>query len=289
MKRFFSYFLSIAIIFTSIALTSCSKSADSSISNLTETSALRIHYIDVGQGDAILIQVNHKNFLIDSGPSDSQSKILGYLKNLDINKFDYILATHPHEDHIGNMTAIIKKYEITTFLAPKVTTNTSTFKNMLLALKNKNMHINAIKVGSKVINLCENINVEVLSPNNSSYEELNNYSPMIKLTYGSRSFLFVGDAQKEVEQEVLSKNYDVKADVLKVGHHGSSTSTSNEFLKKVNPSIAVISVGANNSYKHPNKSVIDRLKESSIKIYRTDNDGNIIIDCDGKNIKVTTK
>lgn len=289
MKRFFSYFLSIAIIFTCIALTSCSKPADSSIANLTETSALRIHYIDVGQGDAILIQVNHKNFLIDSGPSDSQSKILGYLKNLDINKFDYILATHPHEDHIGNMTAIIKKYEITTFLAPKVTTNTSTFKNMLLALKNKNMHINAIKAGSKVINLGENINVEVLSPNNSSYEELNNYSPMIKLTYGSRSFLFVGDAQKEVEQEVLSKNYDVKADVLKVGHHGSSTSTSNEFLKKVNPSIAVISVGANNSYKHPNKSVMDRLKESSIKIYRTDNDGNIIIDCDGKDIKVTTK
>ncbi|GKX66778.1 ComEC/Rec2 family competence protein [Inconstantimicrobium mannanitabidum] len=289
MKKIFSYFLSIAIIFTCITLTSCSKSADSSIDNLTETSALRIHYIDVGQGDAILIQVNHKNFLIDSGPSDSQSKILGYLKNLHINKFDYILATHPHEDHIGNMTAIIKKYDITTFLAPKVTTNTSTFKNMLLALKNKNMHINAIKAGSKVINLGENITVEVLSPNNSSYEELNNYSPMIKLTYGSRSFLFVGDAQKEVEQEVLSKNYDVKADVLKVGHHGSSTSTSNEFLKKVNPSIAVISVGANNSYKHPNKSVIDRLKESSIKIYRTDNDGNIIIDCDGKNIKVTTK
>lgn len=147
------------------------------------------------------------------------------------------------------------------------------------------MKIQTIKAGIGSIDLGENINVDVFSPNKDSYEELNNYSPIIKITYGTRSFLFVGDAEKEVEQEVLNKNYDIKSDVLKVGHHGSSSSTSKEFLKKVNPSIAVISVGVNNSYNHPNKNVVKLFKNSDITVYRTDTDGTVVLDCNGKDIQ----
>lgn len=285
MKKKYSLLLCIIILFTSLTLSSCDTLQGSVKNNLSSTSSLRIHYIDVGQGDSILIQVNNKNMLIDSGPAVSEDKILSYLKNLNIRKFDYVITTHPHEDHIGNMTAIINKYSIDKFLAPKVTTNTATFKKMMLALKNKNMKIQTIKSGIGSIDLGENINVDVFSPNKDIYEELNNYSPMIKITYGTRSFLFVGDAEKEVEQEVLNKNYDIKSDVLKVGHHGSSSSTSKEFLKKVNPSIAVISVGVNNSYNHPNKNVVKLLKDSDITVYRTDTDGTVVLDCDGKNIQ----
>ena len=248
-----------------------------------------IHYIDVGQGDSILIQVNNKNLLIDSGPSSNRKDLLSYLEKLNIKKFDYIIATHPHEDHIGNMDTIIKRYNIGNFYSPKVLTSSTTFENMIDALVDKNLKINVLKNGSKGINLGENTKVEVFSPTESmSSDNLNDYSPIIKITFFNNSFLFTGDAEISTEDIVLSQNNNLNCDILKVGHHGSSTSTSYNFLASANPSVAIISVGKNNSYGHPTSETLSLLNSFNIRTLRTDIDGTIIAISDGKNINIST-
>lgn len=248
-----------------------------------------IHYIDVGQGDSILIQVNNKNLLIDSGPSSNRKDLLSYLEKLNIKKFDYIIATHPHEDHIGNMDTIIKRYNIENFYSPKVIASSTTFENMIDALVDKNLKINVLKKGSKGINLGENTKVEVFSPTESiSSDNLNDYSPIIKITFFNNSFLFTGDAEISTEEIVLSQNNNLNCDILKVGHHGSSTSTSPNFLTSSNPSVAIISVSKNNSYGHPASETLSLLNSFNIKTLRTDINGTIIAISDGKNINIST-
>lgn len=244
---------------------------------------LQVHFIDVGQGDSILIQVNNKNLLIDSGPNKSEDKLKKYLKKLNISKFDYIIATHPHEDHIGNMSYIINNFDVLNFYAPKVENSTKAFETMVESLIRKDLKIKVLKANIKSIDLGKNIVVDVFSPLSNSYEDLNNYSPIVKISYGNTSFLFTGDAEELSENEVLNAGFDLKCDVLKIGHHGSSSSTSENFLKASNPSIAVISVGEDNTYGHPTDTVLSRLKET--KIYRTDINGNIVITSDGLSLK----
>lgn len=249
-----------------------------------EDGKMLVHYIDVGQGDSILIQVNKKNLLIDSGPKSDKKKLLDYLSESNLDKLDYVIVTHPHEDHIGNMSEVIDDYDVLNFYAPKIQSTTKTFEKMIDSLKAKNLKINVLKKGTNSIDLGENTQVTVLSPAKDSYEDLNNYSPVIKIQYGKTSFLFTGDAQKDIEKEIITSNEDIIADVLKVGHHGSSTSTTKEFLNKIRPSIGVISVGSDNSYNHPNSDTVKRLKDNNVKIYRTDKDGTVIISSDGSNI-----
>ena len=246
--------------------------------------AMIVHYINVGQGDSILIQVNNKNLLIDSGPESNKNHLLNYLKNLDIDTLDYVIATHPHEDHIGNMQHIINTYNISAFYAPKVTASSKTFEQMIDSLKRKNLKINVIKQGISSIDLGNNTKVTVLSPNYDSYDNLNNYSPIMKIEYKNTSFLFTGDAEEEVENEVLKNNFILSSDVLKVGHHGSSTSTSSSFLKAVNPSVCVISAGINNNYNHPNPTTLKKLQKNKCIIYRTDKNGDILLISDGDTI-----
>ncbi|WP_026885293.1 ComEC/Rec2 family competence protein [Clostridium beijerinckii] len=282
-KKYLLLFLA-SLIF-SLSIVSCNFiKSDSNKNNNIDPNKMLVHYIDVGQGDCILIQVNNKNLLIDSGPKSDKKKLFNYLSALNLEKLDYVVATHPHEDHIGNMADIIKTYSITTFYAPKVESTTKSFEDMVGALKDKNLKIHVLKNNSDSIDLGENTKVNVFSPNKDSYDDLNNYSPVIKIQYGTTSFLFTGDAQKEVEKEILNNNEDISADVLKVGHHGSSTSTSRDFLKKVNPSIAVISVGQNNVYNHPDAITTNLLAEGNITTYRTDKDGTIVICSDGSSI-----
>lgn len=248
-----------------------------------------IHYIDVGQGDCILIQVNNKNLLIDSGPSSNRKDLLNYLEKLDIKKFDYIIATHPHEDHIGNMDTIIKRYNIGSFYSPKVITSSTTFENMISALVDKNLKINVLKKGVKGIDLGKNTEIEVFSPlENISSDNLNDYSPIIKITFFNNSFLFTGDAEISTEDTVLSENNNLNCDILKVGHHGSSTSTSTDFLISTNPSVAIISVGKNNSYGHPTSETLSLLNSYNIRTIRTDINGTVIAISDGKNINIST-
>lgn len=245
-----------------------------------------VHYIDVGQGDSILVQVNNKNLLIDAGPKSGKDNLLNYLSNLKIEKLDYVIATHPHEDHIGGMADIINKYEIEAFYAPKVESPSKTFERMVDALKDNSLKINSIKAGINSIGLGTSTKVTVYSPTKIDDKNLNNDSPIMKIQFGSNSFLFTGDAEKEVEAEVLKTNVDLRADVLKLGHHGSSTSTSEEFLKAVSPSLGIICVGIDNSYGHPNKEILKRFEDNKIKILRTDKDGSIVISSDGTNITI---
>lgn len=244
-----------------------------------------VHFIDVGQGDASLIEVNNLNLLIDSGPKESRKNILNYLNSVNIKKLDYVIATHPHEDHIGNMSKIITSFKINRFYAPKVESSTSSFEKMVSALKDKNLKINILNSNTTSINLGKNTHVTVFCPTKKTYDNLNNYSPIIKIEYGNTSFLFTGDAEKEIETEILSnENNNIQSDVIKIAHHGSSTSSSDAFIKNVNPTIAVISVGKDNKFNHPNKSTIDCLKNNNVKIYQTNKDNNIILSSDGNNI-----
>jgi len=240
-----------------------------------------VHYIDVGQGDAILVQVNNKNLLIDAGPKSGKDDLLDYISKLKIQKLDYVIATHPHEDHIGGMADTINKYEIGAFYAPKAESTSKTFEKMIDALKDKDLKIHTIKAGVDSIDLGTGTKVSIYSPNKDKYENLNNYSPIIKIQFGSNSFLFTGDAEKEVEHEVLNLNVNLKADVLKIGHHGSSSSTSEEFFRAVSPSIGIISVGIDNSYGHPHKETLKLLDNNKITVFRTDKDGSIVIVSDG--------
>lgn len=246
-----------------------------------------VHYINVDQGDSILIQVNNKNLLIDSGPKNRKKQLVKFLNSLNISTLDYVIATHPHDDHIGNMDTVINSYKINSFYAPKVYSNTKSFEQMIDALKSKSLKIHPIKRDCNTINLGPDTTIQVLSPISDSYDNENNYSPLIKISFGNTSFLFTGDAESEVENQLLSFNDNLEADVLKIGHHGSSSSTSDYFLSRVNPEYAVISVGKDNIYGHPNKNTLLKLKNSNINILRTDMLNNITFISDGTTIICT--
>ncbi|KOF56977.1 competence protein ComE [Clostridium sp. DMHC 10] len=274
-------------LFLIFTLTSCSiniktsNEKSQSVSN-EYNEKLKIHYIDVGQGDSILVQKNYSNMLIDTGTNDSTEKLISYLKKQNIRKIDYLILTHPHEDHIGGADAVIKDFDIGKLYMPKVGTSTKTFRDVLMAMKNKDLKANEPELLESF--KFEDANCTFYGPINSEKKDLNTYSIILKLTYGSTKFLFTGDAQAENERAMISKGYDLSADVLKLGHHGSRTSTSNDFLDKVNPKYTVISCGKENDYGHPHKETVNRLKSRNIPLYRTDENGTIICTSDGKNI-----
>lgn len=281
-KKYLTIFVALLIVVLSFTGCTSSKTADNS-KNANAQNIMKVSYIDVGQGDSILVQVNGKNLLIDAGPNESTDKLMSYLSKQNIKKLDFIVATHPHEDHVGAMDTVIKKYDIGEFYAPKKMATTKTFENMVNALKSKNIKINAATAGVS-LDLGENVKCEMVAPNGTNYENLNNYSAVIKITYGNSKFLFMGDAEKLSEKEILNKNYDISSDVLKLGHHGSSSSSSKAFLDKVSPKIAIISCGKNNDYGHPHKETLEEMKKRNIQVYRTDIDGSIVLVSDGKKI-----
>ena len=238
---------------------------------------LKVYFLDVGQADSTYINLGDYNMLIDAGNNEDGPKLVTYLKSLGVEEFNYVVATHPHEDHIGGMDDIINNFKIDEFYMPDAITTTKTFEDVLDALNNKNMKYSTPTIGSKFE--MGDASFKVLYTDNNQ-NNLNDTSIVLKLTYGETSFLFMGDASSKVEKKLLTE--DIKSDVLKLGHHGSSYSTSNEFLNKVNPSYAIISVGKNNIYNHPTKLTLDKLK--NITVYRTDNDGTVIATSNKKNI-----
>lgn len=255
-----------------------------SLNDTERANALEVHFIDVGQADSILIKTSSSSMLIDGGNNSDADKVVKYLESKGIRKLDYIIGTHPHEDHIGGLDEVVNTFEIGKIIMPKVQTNTKTFESLLNAIKNKGLKVTTAKSGLQ-FELDSKTKGEVLSPIDDKYDEINDYSAVIKLTYGNTAFLFMGDASTLVEKEMLEKGVNLRADVLKVGHHGSKYSTSDDFLKAVSPKYAVISVGIDNAYNHPHEETLKKLR--SINPFRTDKDGTIIITSDGNKISVT--
>ena len=247
---------------------------------------LKVHYLDVGQGDSIFIELpNNETMLIDAAESYQSENIINYLKNLNYQKIDYVIGTHPHTDHIGGLKDIINTFEIGKIYMPKVVSTTKTYESLLMAIKDKNLKINTAKSGTSIIDT-DALKINILAPNNSTYTELNNYSVVTKITYGTTKFLFMGDAEKLSENEIKE---DVTADVIKIGHHGSNTSSSIDFIKKVNAKYGIISVGLNNKYNLPKEETITNWENSGTKIYLTSTNGTITASSDGTNIKIESE
>jgi len=250
----------------------------------TLSGQLKVHIIDVGQGDAILVQFHSQNMLVDAGPDDS---VVSYLNQQGIKKIDYLIATHPHADHIGGMAAVIRSFDIGKIYMPKVSHTTKTFENTLQAVKSKGLKVSTAKSGVTILNQ-NGTKANFIAPCSSSYDNLNNYSAVIKIQHGNTSFLLAGDAEAESEQEMLASGTNLKADVLKVGHHGSNSSTTPSFLKAISPKYAVISCGTGNQYGHPHKELLNKLSSAGIQTYRTDVNGTVIFTSDGKTLTVKT-
>ena len=244
---------------------------------------IKIHFIDVGQGDSIFIELpNNETMLIDAGESSKEKIVSEYINTLGYNKINYVIGTHPHSDHIGGLAHIINSFNIEKIYMPKALSTSKTYENLLNTIYKNNKNIITAKAGIKIIDE-DNLKINILAPNNNNYSNLNNYSVVIKINYKSKSFLFMGDAEILSENEILT---DVSADIIKIGHHGSDTSSSESFLSKVNPKYAIIMVGENNKYNHPNQTILDRLERNNIITYRTDLNGNIVITSDGNEINV---
>ena len=240
---------------------------------------LTAHYIDVGQGDCEFIELpNNETMLIDAGDSGSGPEITAYIKNLGYDTINYLVATHPHADHIGGMSYVIKNINVVHMYMPEKSTDTKTFENLLQTILDMNIKVKKAESGTEILNT-ENLKIGILAPDSETYKNLNNYSAVIKMDYKNTSFLFMGDAEKEVEEKLPNK--EIQTDVLKVGHHGSDTSSTAAFLEKVSPKYAVISCGKNNRYGHPDSITLQNLESVGSVILRTDLDGTIIIRSDG--------
>jgi competence protein ComEC len=252
----------------------------------TSSHPFTVTFLDVGQGDAIVIQNENTVMLIDAGTNKTAVNLINELKSMAISRFDVIIATHPHEDHIGGMDNVINNFEVRQVIMPEESANTQTYQDVLKAINNKALTISVPKAGSS-FNLGSAI-CTVLAPNSQNYEDTNNYSIVLRVVYGSMSFLLTGDAGTDSEKEILGKGYTLKSDVLKVGHHGSADSTSNPFLEAIAPRNAVILVGQDNDYGHPHKETLSKLNTAGIKIYRTDMNGTIVYTSNGTNLAVKT-
>lgn len=272
----FEIFILIILIGVSIYTYVTETSEASVFKENTVTDNLEVYFLDVGQADSILIRSKDENVLIDAGNNEDGPKLVEYFKTLGISKFSYVIGTHAHEDHIGGMDDVINNFEVGTFYMPDVPSTTETFTEILDALEKKGNYFDTPKIGDTFTSGEALFEVEFVGTNES---DLNSDSIVLRLDHGNNSFLFTGDATKEVEDSVLDKNIDV--DVLKVAHHGSPYSSTLRFLNKVTPKYAVISVGTNNIYKHPSDMIIKRLKKLGAEIYRTDKDGTIIMESDG--------
>lgn len=236
---------------------------------------LTVSVLDVGQADCIVIHQGDHAMIIDAGNNADSTFVVNQLKNMGIDRLDVVIGTHPHEDHIGGLDAVINSFEIGAIYMPKVSNNTKTFEDVLTAIRNKGLSVTTPVPGT-AFTLGDEVQCLILAPNSASYDDLNNYSIVLKLTYNGKSFIFTGDAEIDSEEEILAKGYDLKADVLKVGHHGSTSSTSDEFLQSVSPEYAVICVGVGNTYGHPHQETLDKLDAAGVTIYRTDLSGGTI-------------
>lgn len=259
---------------------------ESPASSVETKGELKVHFIDVGQADSILVQQGNKAMMVDAGNNGDASTIKNYLNKEGISELQYFVGTHAHEDHIGSADYIINSFKVGKVYFPKHTANTKNFQDFARAVKNKGLKLTAPTVGES-FKLGE-ATVTILAPNGTGYKDSNDYSIVLKVSFGSTSFLLTGDAETVSEKEMVDKGLDLEATVLKVAHHGSYSSSGDAFLDKVKAKYAVISVGKGNIYGHPAQDVMNRLKSRNIPVYRTDEQGTIVATSNGKEVTFNT-
>ena len=256
------------------------------------TQGFSIHFVDVGQGDCTLVMSDGMTLLIDAAENGHEFEVLNYLRTMNIDKLDYLVVTHQHSDHIGGIPELLEEFEADNIIMPRLTkeqtpTN-STYKAFLTAINNSK------ESGSKIISAkpgsvyqLGDASFEILGPVTDDCDDINSMSAVTKITYGETTFLVTGDAERDEELEIIENGADLDCDVLRTGHHGSSTSSSKEFLNAVTPEICVISCGADNDYGHPHDKAVNRMLKLTEEIYRTDLCGSIVMTSDGENIEIS--
>jgi len=276
----------IVLLLCIFLLAGCTEAVKTEKIPVTAGHEMQVHFIDVGQGDSILIESpSGKTMLIDGGVKGAGQQIVSYLKELGINKLDIVVATHPDADHIGGLIPVLDNMTIEQFYDSGKVHTSQTFEEMLTRIDEKNIPYHVPKIGDD-IEFDKDVNVKVLNANDQATDN-NDASIVLKMTYGNVSFLLTGDAGVALEKEMLQ--YDVKATVLKAGHHGSNTSSSEEFIQAVKPEVTILSYGEDNKYGHPHAEIVDRLQAIGSKIYATADLGTITVSTDGVNYTVNGK
>ena len=249
-----------------------------------EEGELAVYYLDVGQGDAILLQQNDAAMLIDTGDNGMETQLLQQLQQLNVTQLDLLVCTHYHADHIGGAAEVLQNITVDRVLLPSGSATTQTYEDMLSVIEEKGIATSFPKIG--YTGQLGEAEFQVVGPKYEDSDNQNDNSLMIRVQYGNASFLFTGDAESTEEADTMATGYEIQADVLKVGHHGSDTSTSERFLQAVHPVCAVISCGAGNDYGHPHQETLDKLSAAGVTVYRTDLSGTITILTDGATIRV---
>lgn len=253
---------------------------------IVEGDTLTVHYLDVGQADASLIICEEATMLIDGGNAADSDFIYAYLKKLGITSLDYIVCTHAHEDHVGGLSGALNYATVDTVYCPVTEYDSRAFGSFVKYTQAQGKSIEVPSAGDTF--MLGSAMVTIIGPV-KEYRETNNTSIILRIAFGDTSFLFTGDAKYEAEHDILEKEFELKSTVLKVGHHGSNTSTSYSFLREVCPDYAVISCGKDNSYGHPHEETLSKLRDADVAVYRTDMQGTIIVTSDGHSVSFTTE
>ncbi|MEA0553697.1 MBL fold metallo-hydrolase [Lysinibacillus irui] len=276
----------IVLLLCIFLLAGCTEAIQTEKIPVTAGHDMRVHFIDVGQGDSILIESpNGKTMLVDGGVKGAGPQVVSYLRELGVSKLDIVVATHPDADHIGGLIPVLNSMTIEQFYDSGKVHTSQTFEEMLTLIDEKNIPYDVPTPGDN-IKFDEDVTVKVLNANEQASDN-NDASIVLKIVYGNVSFLLTGDAGIALEKEMMQ--YDVSATVLKAGHHGSNTSSSEDFIRAVKPEVTILSYGKDNKYGHPHAEVVDRLKEIGSKIYATADIGTITVTTDGVNYAVNGK
>lgn len=280
LRKRFIRLISVCLTLATVFLCACSSPENTTSINNDE---IRVTVLDVGQGDSIFIELTDKRcMLIDAGESEYGKAVTDYISSSGYDKIDYLVATHPHADHIGGMSRVVSSFDIGKVYMPRAAADTKTYENLLSTIDKKGLRISTAKAGVNILNE-DSLKIDILAPNSADYAGLNNYSAVIKITFGSVKFLFMGDAEAESENEIKA---DVSADFVKIGHHGSNTSSSEAFVRRVGAKYAAVSVAEENDYNLPVTEIINRWRNSGAQVLMTKDVGNIVARSDGNYLTV---